>query len=304
MKKPSRLSVTDRHNLKGLYFMIPFYLGIIFFYLQPIIQSITFSFSNVKVSLKGYLTEFCKFDNYLYALNTDESFKTSLIDDMVSLLWKTPVIIILSLCLALLINKKFKGRLFVRAVFFLPVIFSNGVLLDVIQSDVVVKSAVGSVALSDAGNVAAQSMGITELLAQAGFSQKIIDLTTMITDSFFALVWNSGIQMLIFLSGLQGIPGTLYEAASVEGASGWDIFCKITIPMLSPVILLNIVYTIVDSYSSTTNGVIGLVLNSISLNRFGTASAMAWMYFVLIAVILGLVFLVSKKMSKPKVKDR
>ncbi len=300
MKKLGSLTVTQKHNLKGLYFLIPFILGFIFFYLRPIIQSLTFSFSDVQVSLAGYLSEFAGFKNFDYALNIDETFKTKLIDDIVALLWKTPVIIILSLFLALLINKKFPGRLFVRAVFFLPVIFSNGILLDVIQSDVVVRSATEGTALLAAGNVASQSAGLTDIMLQAGFSQSIIEATSTVVDAFFSLVWNSGIQMLIFLSGLQSIPGTLYEAASVEGASGWDIFCKITIPMLSPMILLNIIYTVVDSYSSTSNGVIGLVLNSISLNRFGTAAAMAWMYFLLIAVILIVVFLVSNKMSKPK----
>ncbi len=300
MKIKNKLTVSQKHNLKGLYFLIPFYLGILFFYLEPIVQSVIFSFSEVKVDLTGYISKSIGFENYTYALRSDETYITALIGDMTSLLWKTPVIIVLSLCLAMLINKEFKGRLFVRAVFFLPVIFSNGVLLDVIQNDLVVQSAVSSTAMLDAGNSVTQSAGLNELLIQAGFSQEIVTAATTVTDSFFSLVWNSGIQMLIFLSGLQSIPGTLYEAASVEGASGWDIFCKITIPMLSPMILLNIIYTIVDSYSSTSNGVIKLVTNSISRNRFGQGSAMAWMYFLVIALILGLVFLISNKMSNPK----
>lgn len=104
--------------------------------------------------------------------------------------------------------------------------------------------------------------------------------------------------MIIFLSGLQSIPGTLYEAASVEGASGWDIFCKITVPMLSPMILLNLVYTVVDSYASTSNGVIGMVVKAISNNKFGTASAMAWIYFLFIGVVIGVIFYVSSRTSK------
>ena len=135
------------------------------------------------------------------------------------------------------------------------------------------------------------------------FAEEIIDFTTMVTDSFFSLVWNSGVQMLIFLSGLQSISPSLYEAASVEGASGWETFCKITVPMLSPMILLNIIYTIVDSYASTSNGVIKLVINSISDNRFGNASAMAWTYFLVIGVIIGIVFFVSSRAGKPQ-KER
>lgn len=304
MKIKNKLTVTQKHNLKGLYFLIPFYLGMIFFFIEPIIQSIIFAFSDVNVDLIGYSTKYVGFENFLYALNKDEAFKTTLFEDIINLLWKTPTIIILSLFLALLINKKFKGRIFVRAVFFLPVIFSNGVLLDIIQSDLVVEGAVSASSILNSGNAVSQTGGLTELLLQAGFAQEIVDFASTLTDSFFSLIWNSGIQMLIFLSGLQSVPSTLYEAASVEGATGWDIFCKITIPMLSPIILLNLIYTVVDSYSSTSNGVIGMILNGISLNRFGTSSAMAWMYFLLIAVILGIIFIVANQMSKPKVTNK
>lgn len=303
MKKPSKLSVTQRHNIKGLYFMIPFILGILFFYIEPIISSITFAFSKVTVDLDGYTSEFIGLENFKYAFTKDANYTTVLSRDLMNLLWKTPVIIILSLFLALLINKKFKGRLFVRAVFFLPVIFSNGVLLDVIQNDAVVQSAVSATSVLDSGVAVSQTQGLSELLIQAGFAEEIIQFTTMVTDSFFSLVWNSGVQMLIFLSGLQSISPSLYEAASVEGASGWETFCKITVPMLSPMILLNIIYTIVDSYASTSNGVIKLVINSISDNRFGNASAMAWTYFLVIGVIIGIVFFVSSRAGKPQ-KER
>ena len=303
MKKPSKLSVTQRHNIKGLYFMIPFILGILFIYIEPNISSITFAFSKVTVDLDGYTSEFIGLENFKYAFTKDANYTTVLSRDLMNLLWKTPVIIILSLFLALLINKKFKGRLFVRAVFFLPVIFSNGVLLDVIQNDAVVQSAVSATSVLDSGVAVSQTQGLSELLIQAGFAEEIIQFTTMVTDSFFSLVWNSGVQMLIFLSGLQSISPSLYEAASVEGASGWETFCKITVPMLSPMILLNIIYTIVDSYASTSNGVIKLVINSISDNRFGNASAMAWTYFLVIGVIIGIVFFVSSRAGKPQ-KER
>ena len=303
MKKPSKLSVTQRHNIKGLYFMIPFILGILFFYIEPIISSITFAISKVTVDLDGYTSEFIGLENFKYAFTKDANYTTVLSRDLMNLLWKTPVIIILSLFLALLINKKFKGRLFVRAVFFLPVIFSNGVLLDVIQNDAVVQSAVSATSVLDSGVAVSQTQGLSELLIQAGFAEEIIQFTTMVTDSFFSLVWNSGVQMLIFLSGLQSISPSLYEAASVEGASGWETFCKITVPLLSPMILLNIIYTIVDSYASTSNGVIKLVINSISDNRFGNASAMAWTYFLVIGVIIGIVFFVSSRAGKPQ-KER
>lgn len=291
MKIGSRLSVADKHNMKGLLFLIPFFLGIIFFYIEPIFQSIQFSFSDVSVSTSGYKTTFVGLKYYKEIFNDNESFKTQLLNDFLNLLWKTPVILVLSLIFALLINQKFKGRIFVRAVFFLPVIFSSGVVLGIIQSDLIVRNTLTSSTVLDSGTIN-QSMGLSQLLLQAGLDQKVIDFVTNITNSFFSLIWNSGIQMLIFLSGLQSISGSLYEAASVEGASAWESFCKITIPMLGPMILLNAVYTVVDSYTSSSNSVMSLILSNISNAHYGTSSAMAWTYFIFIAFILGAVFLI------------
>lgn len=301
MKIGSRLSVADKHNLKGLLFLIPFFLGILFFYIEPIIQSIQFSFSDVNVTTSGYGTSFVGLKYYKEIFKDNEKFTTQLLNDFVNLLWKTPVILVLSLIFALLINQKFKGRIFVRAVFFLPVIFSSGVVLGIIQSDLVVSNTLTSSSVLDSGAGAInQSMGLSELLLQAGLDEKVIEFVTNITNSFFSLIWNSGIQMLIFLSGLQSISGSLYEAASVEGASAWESFCKITIPMLAPMILLNAVYTIVDSYTSSSNSVMSLILSNISNAHYGTSSAMAWTYFIFIAFILGLVFFIYYMSTRTK----
>lgn len=299
--KISRLSVSDRHNLNGLLFLLPFILGFLFFYLQPIIESIIFSFSDVKVSLEGYDTKFVGFGNYNFIFTQDEAFNSRVMLDFTNLLWKTPVIIVLSLFLAILINQKFRGRIFIRAVFFLPVIFSAGVVLQIIQGDLVVSSMSSGNSMLDNGGATNQTMGLSQLLLQAGIQEKIVEFVTKITNNFFSLIWNSGIQMLIFLSGLQAIPGSLYEAASVEGASAWESFCKITVPMLVPTMLLNIIYTIVDSYSATSNSVMALITSSINNAKYGYATAMSWVYFILIGIVIGAVFLImngSKKSSR------
>ena len=299
--KISRLSVSDRHNLNGLLFLLPFILGFLFFYLQPIIESVIFSFSDVKVSLEGYDTKFVGFGNYKFIFTEDEAFNTRVMLDFTNLLWKTPVIIVLSLFLAILINQKFRGRIFIRAVFFLPVIFSAGVVLQIIQSDLVVSSMSSGNSMLDNGGATNQTMGLSQLLLQAGIQEKIVEFVSKITNNFFSLIWNSGIQMLIFLSGLQSIPGSLYEAASVEGASAWESFCKITVPMLVPTMLLNIIYTIVDSYSATSNSVMALITSSINNAKYGYATAMSWVYFIVIGIVIGAVFLImngSKKSSR------
>lgn len=303
MKGPSKLSVSDRHNLKGLIFLLPFLVGFLFFYIEPIVQSVSFSFNNVKVDLGGYVQEFVGLDNYKYILTRDESFLDTLITDFLNLLWKTPVIIILSLFFAILLNQKFKGRVFFRAVFFLPVIFSSGVVLDIIQSDIVVKSTIASSSLSGGSSVN-QAASIGEILLQSGLPEQVVDFVTTITNNFFSLIWSTGIQMLIFLAGLQGINPSLYEAASVEGASAWESFCKITVPLISPMLMLNAVYTVVDSYTSSKNGVMSLILTNISNNRFGWGSAMSWAYFLFIVIVLGIIFLIFRLASRqPKKRE-
>ncbi|MGN0492432.1 MAG: carbohydrate ABC transporter permease [Acutalibacteraceae bacterium] len=303
MKIKRKLSVEDAHNLKGLWFVLPFIIGVIFFYVKPIAQSISFSFNEVVTTLSGFEQKFIGLDNYNYIFKQHESFTTRIVTDFLNMLWKTPMIVVLSLFFALLLNREFPGRTFVRAVFFLPVIFSNGVILEYIQSDLVVSSTLSSTSLLNSGPVTNQTMGLQQMLLQSGINEEIVAFVTDITNNFFSLIWNSGIQTLIFLSGLQSVSGSLYEAASVEGASWWESFCKITIPMMAPMILLNTVYTIVDSYFSAGNGVMNMIIECIRGLQYGRASAMAWVYFVFIGVILGIVALIFKILSRSASKN-
>ncbi len=296
-KKPSRLTVADRHNLKGWLFVIPFLIGFLVFYLQPIIESITFSFSDVKAGVGGYNLDFIGLGNYNYILKEHASYTTSLIASFLNILWQTPVSLILSLFFAILMNSKFKGRTFFRCVLFLPVILSGGILLNTIQGDLVVSNTLNSNSLLDTGGAVDQTLGLREILIQSGIQENLVDWITKITNSFFGLVWQTGIQTLIFLSGLQGISGSLYEAASVEGASAWESFCRITVPLLSPIMLLNAVYTIVDTYAGA-GGVMSLVLGTIEALKYGRAAAMAWLYFVLIGIVIALVFVAFRLMSR------
>ena len=297
LKNKSRLTLASSENFKGIYFLIPFYLGLIFFYIKPIAQSIIFSFNKVTVDIGGYTMEFLGWENYNVMLNQDPAFKGLLISGITEVFWKVPIIIILALLFAVLINKPFRGRTFVRAVFFLPVIFSSGAILNIIQSDLAVTSLLSGTSVIESDTVTNQSAGLQELLVQTGFNQSLIDFISMIANNFFSLIWKSGIQMLIFLAGLQSIPPALYEAADVEGGNAWNKFWKITIPMLLPILQLNIVYTIVDNYTSSSNGLMGAVLNAITGNRFGWGSAMVWMYFVIIGIILSIIFLIFIKIN-------
>lgn len=297
--KRLQLSLSARSAWTAQVFILPFYLGFWFFFFSPLIESLRMSFSNVSVSTEsGYTFDWVGIENYKVAFLEDGTFTTNLAKSFSQLAWQVPVVIVLSLFLAIIINQKFRGRVVVRAIFFLPVIFASGVALSMINSDSVAGSAIAGNVVSAEGVTSMNSLN--ELLTNAGFNSEIISLATKIANSLFSMVWRSGIQMIIFLAGLQSISPALYEASSIEGATSWENFWKITLPMLTPTILINLVYTIVDTFTDTTNLVMRQVTSmmSNSISKLGLASSFAWIYFLCIGVILVIVMLVFKLLDK------
>ncbi len=296
--KRKQLSLSAKSAWTAQLFILPFYLGFWFFFFSPLLESIRMSFSKVSIGDNGYNFQFVGFDNYFEALFKNTNFTTNIVNSFTNLAWQLPVIIVLSLFLAMILNQKFRGRVFIRAVFFLPVIFASGVALSMVNGDNVAASALQGTSIS--GGEAVRNTGLNDLLVNAGFDSKIIQIVTNISNSLFSLVWQAGIQMIIFLAGLQSVPPALYEASAIEGATAWENFWKITLPMLVPTIIINLVYTIVDNFTSKSNAVMSQVTSIISksVSRLGLASAFAWIYFLFIAVILLVVFFVFRIVNK------
>ena len=292
--KTARLTIEQRTALNGHLYVLPFYIGFIFFFLTPIIKSISYVFCNVSFDVTGVLTEFTGLENLKYIFNKDLDFKGNLVTSVTALLWKTPVILILSLLLAMIANINMTGKGVIRSVFFLPVILSSGVVLDTIREDDIAGLMMRGSVVSANGSVVS-SNSLANMLEQAGLSISIVNLFINISNNIFDLLFNCGIPMLIFLSGLQGISPSLYEASSVEGATAWDNFWKITLPMIMPVALINLVYIIVDNFASSSNLVMQQVLSSVELLKLGEASAMVWVFCAIIAVIFAVFFAVANK---------
>ena len=295
--KKSRLSLTAKKSWYGRLFILPFYLGFLFFFLKPLVQSLSFAFSDVTMGPEGYTLLFTGAENINYVLKTDRDFTTNLASSIAQMLWQVPVIIIVSLFFAILLNQKFKGRVLVRAIFFLPVIIASGIVISIIKSDVVASSALSGSMVSS-GDIS-QTSALSDVLIQLGLSEKIVQFITNIADNLFSIIWQTGIQMIIFLAGLQSIPTTLYEASAMEGATKWEDFWKITLPMIKPIALVNTVYTIVDYFTSADNKVMEQVLSNIRELRLGWASAMAWIYFAVIGIILAVVLFLFEGIKKP-----
>ncbi len=294
-----KMTMASRNAWTAQIFLLPFYLGLWFFFLSPVVQSIRMSFSFVSVDVGGYIFDYAGFENYSTAFLTDADFTTNMLGSLRDMLWKVPIIIFLSLFMALIINQKFRGRIIVRAIFFLPVIFASGVVLHIIQGDTVATQAMNA-SNNIVGGVISSNNALHDFLINAGLSSKIVNIATKISSSMFSLVWSSGLQMIIFLAGLQSIPPSLYEASSIEGASFWENFWKVTVPMLSPIILLNVIYTIIDTFTDAGNKVMNQIINisSKQVDKMGLSAAFAWSYFLVIGLVLLVVIGVYAKVSK------
>lgn len=293
-----RLSLSAKNALTAQLFILPFYLGFIFFFLTPMIQSIRMSFSLVSVdSDTGYAMSSVGFSNYQTAFLEDSHFTTNLISSLTELLWRVPAILFLSIVFALLLNQKFKGRTLVRAIFFMPVLFASGIALQLISNDFIARSALAGAEIS--GGTITPSTALRDFMIQAGYGTTITDIASKVSNGMFSMVWRTGIQMILFLAGLQSISPSLYEASSIEGASAWENFWKITLPMLSPIIMVGLVYTIVDSFTDASNKIMMQITNLISqqVSKLGLASAFAWSYFLVIGIVLLAVLIVYARMN-------
>lgn len=287
-KKPS---YQDKRAYAGYIFILPWILGFLIFFLKPLIQSLMFSLQDVKMAPDGFTATFVGLENYNYMLFRDPNFVRHLYETLMNVVTQVPVITMFSLFIAVILNQKFRGRGVMRAIFFLPVIVTSGVVL------VLLKDEVFSTTLNVTQNVYLfKTTGLAEVLVQAGVSGPIAGFFSNLINQIFSLTWKSGLQILLFLSGLQTVPPSSYEAAKMEGASGWDMFWKISIPMISPMIVLNIVYSIIDTFTEYgTEWTGNTVMSSIYRTGFkdllfGYSSAMAWIYFALIGLVLGLVY--------------
>ncbi len=284
--KKKRLTIENKREIVGFVFISPWIVGFLAFFLSPIINSLLFSFQHVTLE-EGHLNRpWAGLMYYSNAFISDEKFLPTLYASFQSLLLEAPIILIFSLFIAILLNQKFKGRGFVRCMFFLPLMLSSTVLLSIINGDAVQN-------VGDASSVyLATSTSMDQILLQVGLPLKVVSFLTSIIDRIFSITWQSGVQILLFLTALQSIPVSLQEAANVEGATAWEYFWKITVPIISPIILVNLIYTIIDTFTSYSNGLMRYIIDEAGQLRYSYSSAMTWIYFVAICLVMGIVLLV------------
>lgn len=303
MKNKSKLG--NKHQPIAYIFVAPLILGTITFFIYVLTVSLQFSFATVSTGTTSYELNYVGFDKYKYAFLTDTQFVRRMVTSLTELVTNTPIIIIFSLFMAVLLNQKMPGRTFFRAVFFLPVIVATGIIADADANNTVLQalSNSSSIDTGTASKVAIlSSESIIEFFGSLNFSPVLIGYVTSAVDNIINVIDKSGVQIIIFLAGLQSISPSIYEYAKTEGATGWDIFWKITVPLISPIMLVNLFYTVVD-YTTGKNSVLSYVSSlSFTHAKFGEASAMAWIFLFAVMIILlvtvGIIVLCIKRSNR------
>ncbi len=302
-KKKAR-NLRRRNAIAGYMFISPFILGFLLFLLKPMIESFQMSLSKVVIAASqkeggtGFIMERIttwKDSNYYRAFFYDPDYKDRLVESLKNMAIQVPAIIVFSFFIALILNQEFKGRGFVRAIFFLPVILSSGVIVG-LEYDNTLMSGMKDM-IAESGEGLSITASLETILRTTGIGGKILDPVFKIIDGVYDVALASGIQIVIFISGLQTVSTSMYEAAKIEGCTAWESFWKITFPLVSSMILVNLVYTTIDFLMRTDNQVMDLITQKVNPQmEYGLSAAMAWSYFAIVAVVLGiLAAIISKK---------
>jgi ABC-type sugar transport system permease subunit len=280
------LSLTQKRSLLGVVFILPWLLGFLFLFAAPFFQSLQFSFSELKVAPNGYALDYIGFDNFKNALLVDPNFNRILTQSVSEMAYDVPMILFFSLFSATLLNSKFRGRAIARSVFFLPVILASGAIAAA-QSAGLIQMTGSSEIAKELGlqQTGFDPMMLSFVLDSAGIPPWFIEYVTSAVNRILEIIRSSGVQILIFLAALQAVPGSMYEVAKMEGATAYESFWKITFPMVSPLILTNVIYTVIDSFadSQVTQTI---YQTAFTAQNFGLSAAMAWLYTIVVSIIL------------------
>ena len=289
--KRRRLSYEKMKSMAGYEFISLWLIGVVVFFLFPFIEAVRYSFSNITINPGEVILEWVGWQNYEHILLEDTKFLPAFVSTLTSVVVKTPLVVLFSLFIAIILNQKFRGRTFFRAIFFLPVIISSGVVISFMNND----SLLTMLMNGSRSSMMFELLTVKELLDGLGLGATISDYVANLVNEIFNLTWYSGIQILIFLAGSQSISPSLYEVSKVEGATPWDDFWKVTIPMIAPMILVNFLYTIIDNFINYSNPVFAYIQEVQGKIDFASASSMALLSFVVAMILVGIVFAIMSR---------
>lgn len=265
----------------GYLFILPWLIGFVALFLRPLLTSVKYAFSEVTFKPTGINTVFNGISNFKKPFEDDVWFLTRTFLPGITNFWYEAVLVcIFSLFIAIMLNQKFKGRTVARALFFLPVIIASGVVIQILQGNGM------DTELETANAFVFSSGGLEVILESVGLPEAVTNLFTNISNRVFNVVWLSGIQIILYLSGLQSIPRSEYEAAEIEGATAWECFWKITWVRISPMTMVVVVYSIIDSLTNVSNPLIKWSYDQYTNAKYGISSAISWLLCAIAFVVL------------------
>lgn len=293
-KRKSKVSsLTRKRERAGWLFVLPFVIGLVLIFLPSLVNTIIYSFNKIVMKPGGYELEFKGWDYYQNILFVHSNYNQTLVKTVISMVTNVPLVLIFSFFMATMLNTKFRGKGLMQIIVFLPVITSSGVLAALNAADVTD----GLMTSATATDVVQMQMSSTWVLDSLGLSSRVTAYFSSALSKLYEVITSSGIQILIFLAALKSIPDSVYEAAKMEGATGWEAFWKVTFPMVSPYILTNVIFSIVDSISSEKSPVLTLVLETARTGNtdLSLSSAMALLFcLVELVVLVIMAFIVSR----------
>lgn len=293
MKKRWKMTLLQKRAIVGLLFISPWLIGFFLFYLRSLIMTINFSLSKETLIQGGggYTLDFVGLENFSYIFTKHGSFNEIFTTSMFDMLIDVPLIIFFSVFIALLLNKNFKGRTIIRAIFFLPVILNSEAIQSAIEFSAQMMS--GGVSSVSSEIAAEASVGVDmryfiELFEDLAIPETLLDYIVTAVERLSSIITASGVQIVIFIAALQSVPSSLYEVAKIEGATGYETFWKVTFPMIMPLIITNLVYTVVDKFANSE--VVQLSYTTIFREQnYGLGSAMSIMSTIVVCGFLAIV---------------
>lgn len=296
-QKNNLAGLQKRKAISGYLFIAPFIIGFLVFMIKPLGQSLYMSFCNVLINVNEpnpIQMVWSGLDQYKYALAVDPNYNRQLVEEFTRMLTNSLAIMVFSFFVALILNQEFKGRAFVRAVFFLPVILSSGVILGLEANNSLMDQL--QVNIQEAASGISITATLESVLRTAGVGVRAFEEVFKLIDGIYDVAIASGIQIIIFLSGLQTISSSMYEAADIEGCTAWESLWKITFPMISSLFLVNWIYTIIDFCMRSDNAVIDQIQTEmVTKISYGSASAMSWIYFAIVMLYVAITSLIISK---------
>ncbi len=290
-----RTEMQKRNEFWGWMFILPWLIGTIYFFIVPMVNAGIFAFSYISFDETGTVYTPAGLDNFIYLFTVDANFIPNLVDAMGKMLYEVPVVVVFSLLIAMVLRGNFKGHTFYRAMFFLPVVISSGVVITILRDYVM---ASGSASTADQQAYMFNLPDFKNLTDLFGLPLGIVEFATTVVNGFFDITWKSGVQIILLLVAVNHISPSYYEVADMEGATAWEKLWKVTIPMISPTILVVIIYTIIDSFTDYSNVIMKMIDKFSDKGDYSYATTIGLVYFILVGLLIALVTLLMRKVTK------